>query len=349
MSSKIALLIDAENVSYKDLPSIFEAVARYDGEIRLKAVYGDWDSPNLQKWREIAEENALKLRHQANPSKIKNSSDMKLIMDAMEIMHWTSIDVFCLATNDADYIPLCHKIQEAGKQVIGIGYQHAAETFIRACNQFSFIGNRVFHKPAPVQPAQPATPPPSPLPLSEKPISPVKVRNLPVILAKAFAETSSHPNQWVPLSALGTALRQVEAGFQSKNYGHAKLSTLLKTLPDLVELQGTNGSSAARLRKDTTRPQKAKSAPVPVDKPQKAKNTPTKIEKLMSHAFKNATKDTEGWALLSTMGSVLSQIESGFQTNHYGHSSLTKLLQSMPDFVELRTKNGATSARLKKK
>jgi uncharacterized protein (TIGR00288 family) len=139
LSSKIALLIDSENISYKDLPRILEEVPRH-GELVLRAVYGDWQRPHLQKWHEIAEQNDFKIRHQANDSKTKNSSDMKLIMDAMEVLYRTSVDIFCLVTNDADYVPLCDKLHEARKSVIGMGYQHAAEGFIRACDKFIFMG-----------------------------------------------------------------------------------------------------------------------------------------------------------------------------------------------------------------
>jgi len=66
---------------------------------------------------------------------------MRLIMDAMEVLYRTSIDIFCLVTNDADYVPLCDKIHESKKHVIGVGYQlNASEAFIRACDKFIFVG-----------------------------------------------------------------------------------------------------------------------------------------------------------------------------------------------------------------
>jgi hypothetical protein len=75
LSFKIALLIDAENISYKDLPRIIETVGRHD-RIVLRAVYGDWYKEDLYKWYEVAKANNFNIRHQTSTSKTKNSSDV---------------------------------------------------------------------------------------------------------------------------------------------------------------------------------------------------------------------------------------------------------------------------------
>jgi uncharacterized protein (TIGR00288 family) len=253
---KIALLIDAENISHKDLPRILEEV-RGQGQIVLRAAYGDWQSAHLQKWQEIAEANNFIIRRQTSSLK-KNSSDLKLIMDAMEVLYTTSINVFCLVSNDADYVPLCDKIHEAKKRVIGVGYQHAAETFIRSCDRFIFIGRGEI----PVQSLIPVE--------VEVPVSPIK----PV----------AGPQQPAPVNQPST-----------------KKST---TLPD--------------------------------------------IRKLLLQAFDGTPQDAECWATLTSIGQTLSKLRPGFKTNSYGHSTLSKLAQSMPDFVELRGKSSSLWIRLKK-
>jgi len=243
LSPQIAILVDAENISHRYLDRILEE-ARLHGQIVLRAVYGDWQSPALQKWHEIAEKNDFKIRHQTNSSKTKNSADMKLIMDAMEVLFRTSVEVFCLVSNDADYVPLCNKIHESGKQVIGFGYQHASEAFIRACDKFMFLGRGeppiesltpLSTKVPSVLPKQPATP---------KLTNPLSLQQL---LSNAFAKTPQDANRWVSLTALGSTLSQV--GFKSNSYGHATLSKLLQSMPNFVDLQ-TNGTvKSARLKK----------------------------------------------------------------------------------------------------
>jgi uncharacterized protein (TIGR00288 family) len=251
---KIALLIDAENISYKDLPRILEEV-RGQGQIVLRAAYGEWQNPHLQKWQEIAEANGFKIRRQTSSLK-KNSSDLKLIMDAMEVLYRTSINIFCLVSNDADYVPLCDKIHESKKRVIGVGYQRAAETFIRSCDRFIFIGRGEIPVQSiiPVDVEVPVGPPkpviaPQPSPVPQQPPKSASLPDARKLLLQAFATVGRNNDGWVLVSALGAALQQIKAGFKSNNYGHSRLSKLLESMPDFVEMRGKGGSLSARLKK----------------------------------------------------------------------------------------------------
>lgn len=49
---KLAVLIDADNSSYKEIPLILQEIAKY-GIASVKRVYGDWSSENLSAWREV--------------------------------------------------------------------------------------------------------------------------------------------------------------------------------------------------------------------------------------------------------------------------------------------------------
>lgn len=300
MSPKIALLIDAENIPYKELPFILEEIPRH-GQLVLRAIYGDWKKPALQKWYEVAQENDFHIRHQTSSARTKNSSDMKLIMDAMEVLFRTPVQVFCLVSNDGDYVALCDKIRDCRKSVIGIGYPHASEAFIRACDKFIFIRREV-------QP--PAAPPP------------IKV-GLRKLVVEAFARAPQDAEQWVSLPALGSALSQVQPDFKTKNYGHTNLTRLLQSMPDLVEIRGKNGEKAARL------------------------NNRNKLKKLLSDAFARTKPGVDGWVTIAMLDSALCLVQSSFKTAAYGYPNLAKLLESMPEFIELQTAEGIKSARLK--
>lgn len=343
LSPRLALLIDAENISHKDLSRILRRVTPL-GELTVKAVYGNWDLPALQPWHEAATQNDFKIRHQSNPSKTKNTSDMKLIMDAMEIIHHVPVDAFCLVTNDADYIPLCDKLHEAKKYVVGIGYQHAAELLMRACDQFIFIKRKTL----PVAPVAPVvenpipikveTPPPvleNPSPVPEQPaiIKTTPMPNLKKLLKKAFAQASSRENEWIALSPLGTAIRQIDTGFDSNNYDHPTLSRLLDSVPNIVELKGSGNDLCARLK--------------PTPTPKKA-TLQKNLEKLLSQAFDTVEPEKDEWVKLSSLGNALRKVQTGFTSKKYGHATLSKLLQTMPHFVELHNNGNGKSARLKK-
>jgi hypothetical protein len=78
------------------------------------------------------------------------------------------------------------------------------------------------------------------------------------------------------------------------------------------------------------------------------RRNPNSLPKLLTKAFAEAPQEADGWVKLSALGSALRQVQAGFKPNNYGHATLSKLLQSMPGFVVLRTKGGVKSARLKK-
>jgi len=53
----------------------------------------------------------------------KNSADMKLSIDAVEVLHTRpEIDTFVLFAGDRDYIPLIQHLKKAAKSVIGVGF-----------------------------------------------------------------------------------------------------------------------------------------------------------------------------------------------------------------------------------
>jgi uncharacterized protein (TIGR00288 family) len=254
LSSKVAVLIDAENISYQELPKIIHHTAR-QGTIMLTAIYGNWQAPNLKNWHELATKHNFKIRKQTS-GKTKNLTDMKLIMDAMEVLYRTQVHTFCLVANDADYAPLCEKIREAGRKIIGIGNRHAADTLIRACDEYIFIGNdkslqtsltSIVNNPEPAP--VPAPPKKTAQPQKAQPPKNNKSAELKKLLTKAFAEGKPDADGWLSLSDLGSLLPKIETGFRPNNYGHATLSKLLKNLPDIIELRTKNKVQSAKLKK----------------------------------------------------------------------------------------------------
>lgn len=320
MPPKIALMIDAENISYRLLPDILNTLPVF-GQILVRAIYGDWEQPGLQNWREIAEQHNFTLRHQTNDSHTKNSSDMRLIMDAMEIIHHLNVDIFCLVTNDADFVPLCDKIHESNKQVIGIGRQNAADRFVRSCDQFIFIGKKQVSNQLSTKAVDEISTPRT----NQQNINTAEMRHL---ILQAFALTPGNDNHWLNLSKLGNALRQIQVDFRPNNYGYGKLSTFLQSMPDIIELRTHNKGMNARLKK----------------------NVRLKcLKELLSLACENAPHIEDGWITLSALGSTLRKIQPGFQSKTYGNAQLSKLLKTMPAFIELRTYNKGMIARLKTK
>ena len=84
---KIAVLIDAENVSKKYIKLIMDEVSDY-GIATYKRIYGDFTNPSVMAWQDALRDFALTPVFQFNYTKGKNASDSALIIDAMDDCNW---------------------------------------------------------------------------------------------------------------------------------------------------------------------------------------------------------------------------------------------------------------------
>jgi hypothetical protein len=66
----------------------------------------------------------------------KNSADLLLTVEAMDIMLNNRADCLVVASSDSDFSHLATYLREAGKRVVGIGLPRAADTFGRTCSDF---------------------------------------------------------------------------------------------------------------------------------------------------------------------------------------------------------------------
>eukprot|EP00929_Paragymnodinium_shiwhaense_P015925 TRINITY_DN124007_c0_g1_i1.p1 TRINITY_DN124007_c0_g1~~TRINITY_DN124007_c0_g1_i1.p1 ORF type:complete len:314 (+),score=42.23 TRINITY_DN124007_c0_g1_i1:62-943(+) len=140
-----ALLIDTENMGCDDPAACLRAIMEElhsECEIIVKRVYGDFSSDQLRKWE--APLRATRVKPVApTGEKGKKACDMLLVVDAMDLMHQNSkVDIFALATSDADFAPLADRLREAGKVVYGVGFFGRASTaFMKACHRFVAVEN----------------------------------------------------------------------------------------------------------------------------------------------------------------------------------------------------------------
>lgn len=132
---KIAVLVDADNASAKSLALTLQHIAEY-GTVVIKRVYGDWSRPNLHRWKEYSNKYSLKSIQAYSYVKGKNSTDIAMIIDAMDILHQKSADAFCIVSSDCDFTGLIHRIKEDGLFTIGVGKVSACSSFKAACDLF---------------------------------------------------------------------------------------------------------------------------------------------------------------------------------------------------------------------
>ena len=126
---RLAVLIDADNISYHYIKGMMEEVARY-GTPTIKRIYGDWTKPNLGGWKTILLDYAISPIQQFNYTTGKNATDSAMTIDAMDILYTENVDAFCLVSSDSDFTKLATRLRESGKTVYGIGEQKTPTPFI---------------------------------------------------------------------------------------------------------------------------------------------------------------------------------------------------------------------------
>ncbi len=132
---KIAMLIDGDNADANYIEKIIEEVSKL-GRIIIKRIYGDFSDSNLKQWKEKLSTYAIKPVQKFAHVKGKNSTDIALVIDAMDLLHRKDVDIFCIVSSDSDFITLATRIRESGLKVMGVGKSHTPKPFINACDIF---------------------------------------------------------------------------------------------------------------------------------------------------------------------------------------------------------------------
>lgn len=136
---RIALLIDAENISAQYAEYIMDEVENY-GVCSYKRIYGSWDRIVKTKWEKEINKNSLKPMMQFNNTRGKNATDAALIIDAMDILYRGQVEGFCIVSSDSDFTSLARRLTESGVMVIGMGEaDKATEALENAYDKFIYI------------------------------------------------------------------------------------------------------------------------------------------------------------------------------------------------------------------
>ena len=134
----IALLIDADNAPSAKIGFIMTELASH-GVANIRRAYGNWTKRGLAGWTEVLQEYAIEPVQLFDMVKGKNGTDMRLVIDAMDMLYNKEIHTFCLVSSDCDFTPLCTRLRAEGKQVIGFGGQSTPAPFINSCTRFLYL------------------------------------------------------------------------------------------------------------------------------------------------------------------------------------------------------------------
>ncbi len=219
---KIAVLIDADNVSEKYIKYIFDEISNH-GTPTYKRIYGDWTKPQLASWKNVLLDYSISPIQQYSYTTGKNSTDAALIIDAMDILYSSNVDGFCIVSSDSDFTKLAARLREAGMYVVGMGEKKTPMPFISACEKFKYLEvlASMASKPAEfsgVKEKQEGTE-----------AGMTSIDEL-IETIKTIITEISDEDGWAFLGELGSILNKRYPDFDTRNYGYSKLTPFVCSL-----------------------------------------------------------------------------------------------------------------------
>ena len=243
---RLCVLIDADNVPAHYAEAIFEEVASL-GEASVRRIYGDWSATRLNRWAEKVAALGLVADQQFSNTKGKNASDIGLVIAAVDFLQSGLFDGFVLVSSDSDFTRLAARIREQGLDVYGIGEKKTPEAFRMACKRFIYVEN-LGSDDNPREAARPVRiggplyePQPDPSPRGAKEPA---AKAIPLIVAAMRAIDPE--GEWYSLGQIGQFITQANPDFDTRTYGAAKLSDLVRKMSRFEVKQGTGNLLLAR-------------------------------------------------------------------------------------------------------
>ena len=245
---RLCVLIDADNVPSGYAEAIFEELASL-GEASVRRIYGDWSAQRLGGWAKKVAALGLVADQQFSNTKGKNASDIGLVIAAMDFLHSGLFDGFVLVSSDSDFTRLAARIREQGLDVYGIGEKKTPEAFRMACKRFIYVENLGTTEDIPDAPPEPApargTSRAEPVEATPKPgTKEAPAKAIPFIIA---AMRAIDPDaEWYSLGQVGQFITQGNPDFDTRTYGSAKLSDLVRKISRFEVRPGPGGQLQMR-------------------------------------------------------------------------------------------------------
>lgn len=229
LEPNVAVLIDYENVGLDSIKDLLEQLTS-DGRVTIRRAYGDW-SVQRGKQDQLLEL-GIEPIHQYHSNKSgKNSSDIRLAIEAIDLLHESPIDIFVIVSSDSDFVPLVGRLRSSGKTVIAAGRREATSpTLIKSCDRFIFLESE-------------KTADDSPAPSRRRTSSSRRVgasegratrRSDPRSLLLRAMDVSVDESGRVVGSKLYQTMRRIEPSFNYKDLRHRIFSQFLDSHSDIV-------------------------------------------------------------------------------------------------------------------
>jgi uncharacterized protein (TIGR00288 family) len=240
-TGNIALLIDADNASPETLDAVLTVLAEL-GTVNIRRAYGNWSKPALKSWAEMTHRHAIEPHQQFDITKGKNATDMKMTIDAMDLLFGGRVDGFGIMSSDSDFMPLAMRIRQDGIPVYGFGSSRAPVSFQQACSRFIDVAALTKAQAAEVEVDEPA---PAGRAAADKPKAssagkqPID-EELVKVLGAAFRASKRDERGYATLSEVGQRAGN-RSSFDARSYGYSNLADLIDAIPNFATERRQDG------------------------------------------------------------------------------------------------------------
>ncbi|HEY0412160.1 MAG TPA: NYN domain-containing protein [Allosphingosinicella sp.] len=219
-AGNVALLIDADNASPDSLDAVLTVLAEL-GTVNIRRAYGNWQKPALKGWSGMIHRHAIEPQQQFDLTKGKSSTDMKMIIDAMDLLYGGRVDGFGIMSSDSDFMPLAMRIRQDGLPVYGFGTSRTPESFREACSRFIDVGA--------LAKADRDDAPDDKQAVEKRAVDEELIK----LLGAAFRASNRDDKGWASLSEVGKRAGN-RSSFDARSYGYPGLAELIAAIPNFA-------------------------------------------------------------------------------------------------------------------
>ncbi|HVT68032.1 MAG TPA: NYN domain-containing protein [Trebonia sp.] len=258
-TARLAVLIDADNAQASITEGLLAEVAKY-GTAHVKRAYGDWTAPNLRGWKDQLLAQSIQPIQQFAYTTGKNATDAAMVIDAMDLLYSGRFDGFCIVSSDSDFTRLAARLRESGMTVYGFGERKTPKPFVAACDKFIYVENLRFTEE--VEEAGGGAAGVRETQRKQATAAELKRDSALLSLLRNAAEAASDDDGWAPLAAVGNIITNQRPDFDSRSYGYAKLSDLIKatTLFEIERRSPGDGKQALMYTREKRRAASSRAA-----------------------------------------------------------------------------------------
>jgi uncharacterized protein (TIGR00288 family) len=223
----IALLIDADNASPVHLDEVLLVLGEL-GTINIRRAYGNWAKASLKGWGDLTGMHSILPVQQFDVVKGKSATDMRMVIEAMDLLFGGRVDGFGIMSSDSDFLPLAMRIKQDGLPVYGFGTAKTPISFKQACSRFYDVAALANEKGDALE-APPAAE-------GQRAVDAELLK----VLGAAFKASKRDEEGYASLSEMGQRAKAVSS-FAVRNYGFTRLSDLIKAVPNFDVRTGSDG------------------------------------------------------------------------------------------------------------